>query len=268
MPDNEIKKILEDMNIQGFPLEVRVTEMLKTHGWIADNQEAYFDAETGKQRTVDIVSVKNFDVEPWEKYPHDWTFQVRLVIECKKSAKPWVFYASAISRDKIEKSLSINAQIHADKADQLVYPKESRDALASEDRGCLYRFKKELAHPALLEKLASISYEPFTNGKGHSIHKARMQVCNALMDLKHRLEQDTTEILHCILFKPVIVFDGRLYVYQDQNLTESEGLYYSVSHHDSRFIIEIVTVGFIQTYLERIENNIGNFQKSFKVKDK
>ena len=271
MPDNVIEKILKDMDEQGFPLEVRVTEILKTHGWHVQNQETYFDAETGKQRTVDIVSIKDartLEVESRKKYTHDWAFQVRLFVECKKSIKPWVFYASEIGKDQIEESLSINAQIHTDKVDRLIYPKDSHDAFDRTDTDGLHRFTQELARPALLERLASIAYEPFTNGKGHSIHKARIQVCSALIYLKHKLEQDTPEILLCTLLKPVIIFDGRLYVYKDQNLTECEGLYYSVSHDDSRFLIEIVTVDFLHTYLERIENNIGNFERSFKAKDK
>lgn len=89
MSDNVIEKILKDMDEQGFPLEVRVTEILKTHGWHVHNQEAYFDAETGKQRTVDIVSIKDartFEVESRKKYVHDWDFQVRLFVECKKAS--------------------------------------------------------------------------------------------------------------------------------------------------------------------------------------
>jgi len=263
MPDDIIKKILDDMDKQGFPLEVRVTELLKTNGWSVNNQKAYFDTETGKQRTIDIEGAKDFDVLPLEKYPHDWTFQVRLTVECKKSSKPWVFYASNMGRDEIEQRLQIDAQIHTDEVGQLAYPKEPHDEIID----YVYRFKRKLVRPAL-DRLANIAYEPFTNGKGHSIHKARMQIIGALMDIRQKLTQDTVEILHCILFKPVIVFDGELYVYQDQSLSRSEGLYYLVSHHDSRFIIEVVTIDFLQAYLKGIENNIGDFQRSFRIKDK
>ena len=90
MPDDIIKKILDDMDRQGFPLEVRVTETLKSHGWSVDNQEAYFDEETGKQRTVDIVSIKDVDVIPSEK---DWAFQIRLVAECKHQSHPQLSFS-------------------------------------------------------------------------------------------------------------------------------------------------------------------------------
>ncbi|HML03981.1 MAG TPA: hypothetical protein VK487_11505 [Candidatus Bathyarchaeia archaeon] len=271
MPDNVIKKILSDMDKQGFPLEVQVTEILKTHGWIVDNQEAYFDAEAGKQRTVDIASVKDFEVMPyalWKKYPHRWAFQVRLIVECKKSIKPWVFYASDTDKKQIEQSLSINAQVHEDKIEQLNYPEEFRGTLEEKDTDLILGFRQELARPAIFERLATIAYEPFTNGKGYSIHKARMQVCKALVDLKRKLEQDSIEILHCILLKPVIVFDGQLYVYQNKNLTESEGLYYLVSHNNSRFHIEIIRADYLRTYLERIEKSIGNFQRGIQNQNK
>jgi len=263
MPDDIIKKILDDMDRQGFPLEVRVTEMLKSHGWSVDNQEAYFDEETGKQRTVDIVSIKDVDVIPSEK---DWAFQIRLVAECKKCGKPWVFYVSDMNRNQIEQRLAVDARIHIDGVGQLLYDKDKGPRDIPKDIGYTTLFSHALFRP-VFDRLANIAYEPFTNGKGNSIHKARMQVCSAMMDLKHKLEQDTVEILHYILIKPVIILDGQLYAYQDQDLSRSEGLYYSVSHHDSRYMIEVVTVDFLQTYLKEIENNISDFQRSFRTKD-
>jgi hypothetical protein len=255
MPDNITEQILEDMEKQGFPLEVRATEMLKTHGWRVSNQEAYFDRETGKQRTVDIESVKGIAL------PKELAFQIRLIIECKKCSKPWVFYVSDMNRDEIRKELRFYAQVHIDKLDQLAYQKKLYEVNELTTQGL---FQDELVQP-VFDKLAHIAYEPFTNGQGNSIHKARMQVCNAIMDMKRHLTQDTeVEIPHYILLKPIIILDGQLYAYQDRNLNKKEGLYYSVSFYYVRFMIEVVTIGFLDEYLREIENNINNFQRSLK----
>jgi hypothetical protein len=59
MSDDEIKKKIEtDMQIQGFPLEVKTSEILEAHGWEVTNQASYLDLETRKNRTIDILAEK------------------------------------------------------------------------------------------------------------------------------------------------------------------------------------------------------------------
>jgi len=97
MTEDEVKKILEDMKKQGFPLEVRTSEILKAHDWEVTNQAAYTDIEKGKHRTVDIVAEKNVFYKP-----NELGFDIRFVIECKRTTKSWVFYSSDIDLDKEE----------------------------------------------------------------------------------------------------------------------------------------------------------------------
>lgn len=59
MPENEITNILKDIKEQGFPLEVRTSEILEAHDWEITNQFGYLDHEEKKQRTVDILARKN-----------------------------------------------------------------------------------------------------------------------------------------------------------------------------------------------------------------
>jgi len=81
---NEVDRILEKLEEHGFPFEVELSEFLRQKGWIVKNQSLYIDGETGKYRTVDMVASKLIRSEP----PID----VVLIIECKKSEKPWLFY--------------------------------------------------------------------------------------------------------------------------------------------------------------------------------
>jgi len=97
MSDKEKKDVLKDIEEQGFPLEVKTSEVLKKYGWEVTNQFSYLDYETKKYRTVDVVALKN--ILESDKMVVD----VNLVIECKKSAKkPWVFYSSDFDLNNLE----------------------------------------------------------------------------------------------------------------------------------------------------------------------
>lgn len=73
---------------QGFPLEMRVAEILRSSavGW--DHGRVYQDPETGKVREIDVVGY--FDNRP---------FSTHAVFECKHSdGKPWVAFATGGSQ--------------------------------------------------------------------------------------------------------------------------------------------------------------------------
>jgi hypothetical protein len=248
------------MDKQGFPLEVQVTETLKTHGWGVHNQEAYLDIETGKQRTIDIESIRDIHLPKEE-----WNLQVRLLVECKKCTKPWVFYVSDTHKEEITEQLRINAKIYTDQISQLAYLNsvdENRDKFT--DTSNQYLFKRELTKP-IFDKMAYVTYEPFTSGKGNRIHRAQMQVIGATIHLNRKLGQDNSiQIPHCIFLKPLIILDGQLYAYQDMSLIKERGLYYSANFNDSRFIIEVITADHLETYLKGIDSNISDFQRALK----
>lgn len=83
MSDDEVKKIQADMEKQGFPLEIKTSEILDAHGWEVTNQASYLDSESGKNRTIDIVAERNVILNS------KWGFDVWICIECKKkSDKP------------------------------------------------------------------------------------------------------------------------------------------------------------------------------------
>jgi len=121
-------------------------------------------------------------------------------------------------------------------------------------------FQSHFVSP-IFGRLAYIPFEPFTRGKGRSIHKAQMQVCNAILDLRDkRLEEFSFEFPYGIIFIPIIVLDGDLYSYKDEKMNPEEGLFYYITYADSAFMIEIVTKNFLDTYLSIIEDQIKKFQ--------
>jgi len=85
---NEEEKILSDLERSGYPLEINATSILESNGWNVINQEGYFDLESNKWRTIDIIATKNIALPSLSAYER---LHISLIIECKKSDKPWVF---------------------------------------------------------------------------------------------------------------------------------------------------------------------------------
>ena len=83
--ENKIKK---DIEKSGLPLEIDVNYILNQKGWNVRNQVSFFDQTENKHRPIDIMASKLIEV----KSPGLDRLNVTLIIECKKSVKPWVFY--------------------------------------------------------------------------------------------------------------------------------------------------------------------------------
>jgi hypothetical protein len=116
---------------------------------------------------------------------------------------------------------------------------------------------------SIFNKMAYNSFEPFTEGKNRNIHKARMQVCNMVLYLENSLGTDVLSMVNSpyfLLYIPAIVFDGDLYVYENSQLSSSEGLYYHVPYYHNSFVIEIVTARAFEKYLDNLEQIMVNFK--------
>jgi hypothetical protein len=243
------------MEQQGFPLEVRTSELLKAHNWEVTNQAAYSDTESGKIRTIDLIAEKNVI-----EIPSKLTFDIWLFIDCKRTSKPWVFYASDLDLEKEETHRKVVSSTQFF-INNLAYQKGKADALNDLIVG-QFLLQAKMSQP-IFHKLAYSSFVPFTKGKGMSIHKARMQVCNAILDFEENISLSIDQLIdfpYGILFVPVIALEGKLLVYEDGKLDAADGLYYHVPYHDSAFMIEIVKTDFLETYLKNIEHLIASFK--------
>ena len=89
MSESEKKKIINDMKKAGLPLEIEVSSVLETYGWVVHNQEGYLDCDENKWRTIDVAAHKRIELPNSLSYK---ALNVSLIIECKKSEKPWAFY--------------------------------------------------------------------------------------------------------------------------------------------------------------------------------
>jgi len=185
---------------------------------------------------------------------------VWLFVECKKATKPWIFYASGLDLTKEESRRRVVSSTQF-VINHLASKKGKFEELSNLVIG---KFLLQNIYPrSIFKKLATNSFEPFTEGKGRSIHKARMQVCNAILDMERNLNADFFSEFgfpYYILFVPMIIVEGQVYAYDNGQLSIAEGLYYHVSYHRSSFIIEVVTAKSFEPCLTNMEQIIANFR--------
>lgn len=84
MQSNLEGKILDWLLNSGYPLELFVSQNLQARGYLCGKSEYYKDLESDVSREIDVIAYKHG--EDYETYSYDQ----RLVFECKKSSKPLV----------------------------------------------------------------------------------------------------------------------------------------------------------------------------------
>jgi hypothetical protein len=92
MPEDLVNKLIADIEKTGFPLELRVGQLLQERGYYVANNVYFLDRDEGKGREVDLRALFNFFFKTGSQ-----ASAVRhcLLIECKKSkSRPWVFFVS------------------------------------------------------------------------------------------------------------------------------------------------------------------------------
>lgn len=90
MTGNVGDKVLEWLRTTGYPLELRIGSQLQLAQWHVNYGRRYSDAESGKNRELDIHALVA------AIHPKTASIFFSLCIECKTSSKPWV----ALSGDR------------------------------------------------------------------------------------------------------------------------------------------------------------------------
>jgi hypothetical protein len=105
MGKNLVDGIKEWLDKGGYPLELHITKLLRELNYLCFKSPFYKDLEFEKQREIDLVASISFDneLEQW--------FTSKLVIECKKSSKPFVVLCDKSDEEKVGKNILFNNQI-------------------------------------------------------------------------------------------------------------------------------------------------------------
>lgn len=89
------EKIVEDLLTAGFPLEVSVSNILNKSNWKVDSSVLYVDPDDQVTRELDVYALKIYGIGAKVKSKEDILIFSHLIIQCKKSSKPWVFFDNA-----------------------------------------------------------------------------------------------------------------------------------------------------------------------------
>lgn len=89
MADDVLDYVRKFLGRSGYPLEMKVARSLRHRGFMVDQASTYVDAKTGALREVDVIararkSMPSYRAPGW--------IELRLVIECKHTDKPWLLF--------------------------------------------------------------------------------------------------------------------------------------------------------------------------------
>lgn len=192
--DDFKEKIVTWLNVQGYPLEMRIASSLQKNGFRVVQSEYFSDPETGDSRELDVVAFKQKEI-------NGVLFRMSLLIECKRSTdKPWILFTS----DKT--GLANPARVAQRAANSL-----GRNYLLEV---CQQEEVQRLSIFSLPERPAYGVTQAFTTGKDvcysavTSVSKAALATIAELDGRKEKMKYIKNI---CSILFPVVVVEGKLF---------------------------------------------------------
>ncbi|TKJ47579.1 hypothetical protein CEE34_02930 [Candidatus Aerophobetes bacterium Ae_b3a] len=239
------EKILREISKTGFPLELRVSELLNDIGYYVANNLYYVDLDEDKGREIDLRALRNYDFKIESK---QYFIRHCLLIECKKSSeKPWVIFTSPetpydpgyLDVDCSGADFDVNIKGLQKDFDQLknIHP------------FCKY------------ERRGRSFFEPFKkNPTGEAIVKALMSTVKASIGMRdNKFASGGTSVC---FFYPIVVFEGKLFeAYLNEGKIEIiktdrlmvSFFYESPKYKNERFTIPVITEKSFGTFLNDLD---------------
>lgn len=189
------EKIVEELQKTGFPTEIVSATVLEQHGWTVIHNPPYLDPNEKINREHDIYAYHTWVPQAGERR---YFLSAQLIIECKKSENPWVFFTMP-SRGGYGLSLRVRS------GERHGFPQRSNGV--SRIDGDVETFHHYFASG----KVARTYHEPFKGreqaGRGPAIYAAVLAVTGAT--LFHDPGSDAEGVT--TISYPVIIFDGPLF---------------------------------------------------------
>jgi hypothetical protein len=93
----EKQKIIDEIERTGFPLELRVSKLLQDRAYVVEHNIYYIDKDENKGREIEIVASTLSQTSHSVVGRGPESVQLHLVVECKRSAHPWVVFTSPLT---------------------------------------------------------------------------------------------------------------------------------------------------------------------------
>jgi hypothetical protein len=262
--------ILDELFKTGYPTEIVSAEIMQKKGWGVLHNPSYLDDTEKISREYDIRAFRSW------KYVlpgGDQFIGVYLLVECKKSEKPWVFFSTP------EKYDSWLGQFIKSPDRHIFSSYYSSDCYIPDST------LREFHHYFQSPRLARTYHEPF---KGHEksdnssqmIFTAVMSTVKAtLFHIQDRRGDNWTPIYY-----PMIVFDGNLFEALVNSKDEIElvpsehlqlafdymiptrGTRVSIWEQQKRFIIDVVRADYLAEFLKKLEKEHAHMAKCIRDK--
>lgn len=258
---DKIEKIKEDIEKSGLPLEIDVNYILGKKGWNVSNQHYYLDQVEKKPRYTDIVATKLVEIKSRKLDRLNFT----LVIECKRSLKPWVFYTVP------------KTEMHKPTFGQISLIKfNSQPKLPPPEYKLFWHSHYFLEN---LNKIAIRSYVAFAEGK-NGINTAINQSLKALIYNKNESSMLLRKIPRrfwgiIVIYYAIVILDGEMYECEKNKnglkiskaTYEQYEVHYGVSEtiKEETYIVDIVKKEFLHKYLTWLDNEISSISTELKM---
>jgi hypothetical protein len=247
MSENLEDKILKWIGKEGYPLELKATQILRKIGFIVGQSINYLDSESNDIREIDIVAYKYYKVnEKWVTFS--------FVIECKSSLdKPWIAFTSKEER------------LYPD--DYIIHRNANNDGKRFLKKMSEEKELKDLELFKLKERTSYNLIRAFTDGVDVT-YKALMsatKATNALVE-KGNKTKDVYRFFFPLILINSKLFDCHLDLENEIKVSEinSTKLVVSNSFDSQRAnFIDLVTLDYFEQLMSEYYNNIEFIIKEF-----
>lgn len=241
------QRILRDLKDVGFSLEIRCSAILVSNDWRVLNQVSFADPESTKLRSVDIVA-KRFKLD---REPDKWV-ELYLVVECKKSSKPWIFYSPGVDISEIHREHYFPTS------------KVLKESYSNSKLPLSFHFGN---HRVNRKKRGLIPVVAFSGGSSRAIFTAANQVTKSAFSSFVRRDTQLKQIFKkrkesgILVVHPIIVLEGNLFSSTllksgDLDATEANWIVYdcpisfgSERIPENRLLVDVVTIDFLDQYI-------------------
>jgi hypothetical protein len=258
--ENSIERsIRDDIISTGFPTEIVAASVMQSKGWGIIHNPSYWDESGEVSREFDIRAYKR---SSFKHASEDYAVGVYLIVECKKSEKPWVFFATPEEHYQYK----LGELVKATMAELVIFStKDQTRSYVSDDQ------LRAFHHYFRTGRLARTFYEPFKGQERaehtQMIYSAVMSVVNAT--LIHVMMRPVHRTLH--IYYPLVVFNGRMFeaevksteavdlheashVQLSFNYTlETPSTYRTIWRGQQRFVIDFVHLDHLADLLSEID---------------
>ena len=245
----DLRKLEEELTRTSFPLELRCNYMLQKRNWDVMNNFIFEDPEQQKHREIDV-----FACDAPTIFNDKRCMTIYVLIECKKSKYPWVFFPSSKRNDRV--ILGLHNMIFRDGETKRTH--EGSDSLVSDLMWNSRFFGSEIS---------SWFFE--TENKKHDIHDAISKLAKATYyaTVGQREEQEPLHPPLLYVVYQAIVFDGLLCNASLRGerirLSPTEhvmlGMNFICPSFRTQMLIDVVHAGYFSEYIRTIEAERDKF---------